>query len=142
MSVHEQTGSETDLKSIDIVRDAHVAALNAGDAETWAAQFTADAVQMPPNAPANCGRSKIASWSQAFLDQFRVDFALAVTEVRVMGDWAFECGRYTIGLASNAGGPQMQDAGKYITIYQREGEEKWGMARDIWNSDNPFPAVQ
>ena len=141
MSAYEQTGSETDLQSIDSVRDAHVAALNAGDARTWAAQFTADAVQMPPNAPANCGRSKIASWSRAFLDQFRVEFALAVTEVRVLGDWAFECGSYTIGLASKAGGPQLQDAGKYITIYQREAGEKWGMARDIWNSDNPPPAM-
>lgn len=142
MSAHEQTGSEADLKSIDNVRDAHVAALNAGDAQTWAAQFTADAVQMPPHAPANCGRSKIASWSQAFLDQFRVDFALAATEVRILGDWAFECGNYTIGLTSNAGGPQLQDAGKYVTIYQREAEEKWRMARDIWNSDNPPPSMR
>lgn len=48
MSKSERTGSETDLKAIDRVRGAHVAALNAGDAEAWAAQFTDDGVQMPP----------------------------------------------------------------------------------------------
>jgi ketosteroid isomerase-like protein len=81
----EYAGNETDVRAIDRVREAHVAALNAGDAEAWAAQFTDEAVQMPPNAPANVGRSKIASWSQAFLDQFRIQFALAVDEVRVLG---------------------------------------------------------
>ena len=134
----EHAGSETDLRAIDGVRDAHVAALNAGDAQAWAAQFTAEAVQMPPNAPANVGRPKIASWSQAFLDQFRVQFALAVDEVRVLGEWAIECGRYTINLSAKAGGPPMQDIGKYITIYRRTPGNGWRMARDIWNSSNPL----
>ncbi len=59
--MYERIGSETDLKSIDRVRDAHLAALNAGDAEAWVAQFTDDGVQMPPNAPANIGRTMIES---------------------------------------------------------------------------------
>ena len=43
-------GSETDLEAIDRVRETHVAALNASDAEAWAAQFTDDGVQMPQRA--------------------------------------------------------------------------------------------
>ena len=136
----DYAGSETDLKAIERVRDAHVAALNAGDAQAWAAQFAAEAVQMPPNAPANIGRPKITSWSKAFLDQFRVQFALAVDEVRVLREWAIESGRYTISLSAKAGGPPMQDICKYITIYQRSPGESWQMARDIWNSSNPLPA--
>ena len=38
MSKAERMGSETDLEAIDRVRETHVAALNAGDAEAWAAQ--------------------------------------------------------------------------------------------------------
>ena len=136
----DYAGNETDLKAIERVRDAHVAALNAGDAQAWAAQFTAEAVQMPPNAPANVGRPKITCWSKAFLDQFRVQFALAVDEVRVLGEWAIESGGYTISLSDKAGGPPMQDIGKYITIYQRTPGKSWQMARDIWNSSNPLPA--
>jgi uncharacterized protein (TIGR02246 family) len=135
----EYAGSQTDIEAIGRVRDAHVAALNAGDAPAWAAQFTAEAIQMPPNAPANVGRSKITSWSQAFLDQFLVKFMLAVDEVRVLGDWAIESGRYAISLSAKAGGPPMQDTGKYITIYQRAPGDGWQMARDIWNSSNPLP---
>jgi uncharacterized protein (TIGR02246 family) len=141
MTDYEKTGSTTDLEAIDEVRAAHVAALNAGDAQAWAAQFTDEAVQMPPNAPENVGRPKIASWSQAFLDQFRVHFALAVDEVRVLGEWAFERGSYNINLTSKAGGPPMQDIGKYLTIYQRKPWDTWRMARDIWNSNNPPPAM-
>jgi uncharacterized protein (TIGR02246 family) len=136
----EYAGSETDIEAIGRVRDAHVAALNSGDAQAWAAQFAAEAVQMPPNAPANVGRSKITSWSQAFLDQFFVQFALVVDEVRVLGEWAIESGRYTISLSAKAGGPAMQDTGKYMTIYQRTPGEGWQMARDIWNSSNPLPS--
>jgi uncharacterized protein (TIGR02246 family) len=137
MAEYEHTGNDVDLKAIDAVREAHVAALNAGDARAWAEQFTNDAVQMPPNAPGNVGRPNIASWSQAFLDQFRVQFGLAVDEVRVAGEWAFERGRYTISLTSRSGGPRMQDAGKYLTIYERKPGDTWRMARDIWNSDSP-----
>jgi uncharacterized protein (TIGR02246 family) len=141
MTEYERSGNDVDLKAIDVVRDAHVTALNAGDARAWAAQFTDDGVQMPPNAPANVGAAKIASWSQAFLDQFRVRFALAVDEVRVFGEWAFESGTYTIGLTFKAGGPAMQDIGKYLTIYQRKAGNTWHMARDIWNSNSPPPTM-
>lgn len=75
-------------------------------------------------------------WSQAFLSPFRVEFTLLVDEVQVAGAWAFERGMYTINLTAKAGGEPMQDIGKYITIYERH-DGAWGMARDIWNSNNP-----
>lgn len=137
MTDYESIGSQIDLEAIERVRDAHVTALNADDAEAWVAQFTEDGVQMPPNAPANLGRTMIRSWSQAFLTQFRLQFALAVEEVRVLGEWGFERGGYTISLHPKAGGPLMQDKGKYITVYQLKPGDSWRIARDIWNSSNP-----
>ncbi|MCG6909984.1 MAG: SgcJ/EcaC family oxidoreductase [Deltaproteobacteria bacterium] len=137
MNAYEHTGSEVDLKAIDSVRDAHVAAVNGGDARAWAAQFTDDGVQMPPNMPANVGRPAIEAWSKGFMNLFGLTFDLSVEEVRVLGEWAFEQGTYTIGLNPKSGGPPMQDAGKYITVYQRKSGERWRMARDIWNSSNP-----
>jgi uncharacterized protein (TIGR02246 family) len=139
MNDYEHTGSEADLKAIDGVRDAHVAAVNAGDARAWAALFTDDGVQMPPNMPANIGRSAIEPWSKGFMDMFGLEFALSVDEVRVLGEWAFERGTYTISLNPKSGGQSLQDAGKYITIYQRKSGDGWQMARDIWNSSNPPP---
>ena len=128
---------ESDATVIDSVREAHVAALNARDAAGWTGVFTADAVQMPPNAPANIGRANIRSWAEAFLGAFSVKFALSVTELQVAGDRAIESGAYTIAMTPDAGGPAMEDVGKYITVYQRDAAGDWAVARDIWNSDRP-----
>ena len=136
-----QITGATSLEAIDRVRNAHVAALNAGDAAAWVAQFTDDGVQMPPNAPANVGTAMIASWSHGVLAHFRLQFVLAVNEVCVVGEWAFERGEYTISLHPTAGGQPMQDDGKYITVYQRKPGATSRMARDIWNSNTPMPAV-
>lgn len=96
---------------------------------------------MPPNMPANVGKAMIGPWSDAMLSGFRVAFALDVDEVRVVGDWAFERGGYTISLSPKQGGAPMQDVGKYITIYERKPTEPWRMARDIWNSSNPVAGM-
>lgn len=137
MSEQEQSTHQADVEALNHVREAHIAALNHGNVSAWVAAFTDDGVQMPPNAPANLGRESIRTWSQAFLAPFRAAFALVVDEVQVAGDWAFERGTYTITLTPKAGSEPMQDIGKYITIYERQPSGAWGMARDIWNSNNP-----
>jgi ketosteroid isomerase-like protein len=63
----------SELKRLDRLREAHVAALNAGDADAWVACFTPDAVQMPPNYPANVGADAIRGWSGGMLAAFRAD---------------------------------------------------------------------
>ena len=141
MTRNARYGNEADLSAIDTVRNAHVAAINRNDSGAWTAQFADDGVQMPPNGPANVGKAMIGSWSQAMLSRFRVEFALSVDEVRVLGDWAFERGGYTISLSPAGGVAPMRDSGKYITIYERKPAEPWRMARDIWNSSDPAPGM-
>ena len=135
----QETTVDAVMGALDIVRDAHITALNAGDAEGWVTLFTEDGVQMPPNSPANVGRESIRAWSQGFLGYFNVEFALTVAEVKIAGDWAFERGGYNIVLSPKPGGGSMSDAGKYITIYERQADGVWAIARDIWNTDNPLP---
>jgi uncharacterized protein (TIGR02246 family) len=104
--------------------------------------FSEDAVQMPPNTPANVGREMIRAWSKAFLDPLRAEFAHEVGEIRVAGDWAFERGTYRIRVTPKAGGESFQDTGKYITIYQKQPDGAWLLARDIWNSNHPTPGTR
>jgi uncharacterized protein (TIGR02246 family) len=137
-----ETSTRADEAVIDRLRDSHVAALNAGDADAWAACFTDDGVQMPPHFAANVGKTAVRGWSQGFLNLFGCRFSLSVDEVRVVADWAFERGRYTITLIARAGGERMDDSGKYITVYQRQSDGSWKMARDIWNSDQPVPGTR
>jgi uncharacterized protein (TIGR02246 family) len=127
------------LEDLDRTRDAHVAALNAGDPDAWVACFARDAAQMPPNEPPNIGTENIRAWSSGMLTAFRAEFSLDIDEVELAGDWAFERGTYTIGLTPKSGGSPIHDNGKYLTIYQRQTDQSWLMARDIWNSNNPLP---
>ena len=131
-------GSE--ITGLDQLREVHVASLNAGDADAWAGCFAADAVQMPPNQPANVGIDAIRGWSRGFLGAFSAEFSLAPTEVEPAGpDWVIERGAYEITLSPKRGeGDSLRDRGKYVTVYRREGE-RWLMAQDIWNSDLPLP---
>ena len=132
----------TEGQVIERTREAHVAALNSGDVDAWAAAFANDGVQMPPNAPANVGRDNIQAWSGECLGAFRAELSLAPDEVQIAGaDWAFERGAFKITLTPKAGGEPIQDAGKYITVYERQPDDSWAMARDIWNSSNPLPAM-
>jgi len=110
------TAHATELADLDKTRQAHIAALNAGDAHRWAACFAADAVQMPPNDPPNASPESIRAWSNAFLAAFAVKFSLRPDEVTLTGaDWAFERGTYTITLMPAPGGAPVHDVGKYIS---------------------------
>ncbi len=133
MSQPPHTADE--VEAIDSLREAYVAAVNNGDADSWAAAFTDDAVQMPPHAPTNHGSARIRAWCKAFLAPFHATFVLLVCEVHVAGEWAYERGSYTITLSPRAGGEPVKDIGKYVTIYARQDGGSWRIARDIWNSN-------
>jgi uncharacterized protein (TIGR02246 family) len=134
------TAQAKDVDAIDRVREAHVTAPGSGDVDAWAACFTADPVQMPPNCPANVGAESIRGWSGGMLTAFRAELSLAPEEVAVTGaEWAFERGAYAITLTPKAGGDSIRDAGKYVTLYERQADGGWLVARDTWNSDDPLP---
>lgn len=141
MIANQETGTSVEVAAIDRLREVHVAAVNDGDANAWAACFSDDGVQMPPHFGTNIGKTAVLGWSKGFLQLFTCRFSLSVEEVRVAADWAFERGRYHITLTPRAGGGPMDDSGKYITIYQRQSDGSWKIARDIWNSDQPLPGT-
>ncbi len=142
MLVNTEANISIDKAAIDRLRGVHIAALNAGDADGWAACFADDGIQMPPNFGPNAGKAAIQGWSKGFLNLFACQFRLYVDEIYVAADWAFERGRYEISLNPKAGGASMDDGGKYITIYQRGPDGSWKIARDIWNSDRSLPGAR
>ena len=126
----------SELEDLARTRDAHIAALNAGDADGWVNCFTPDGLQMPPNEPANFGTDRIPVWSAGMLAAFNANFRLDIDEEERLGDdQALERGIDWIALTQKAGGKPIRDHGEYITLYRRDNE--WRIARDIWNSDAP-----
>ena len=123
------------------VREAYVAAQNAGDAAALAALFTDDAVLMPPNAPAVSGKEAIQSYLSSRIDQFSFELAASQAEAAAAGDWAFSRGTHTVKLTRKAGGKAVEDSGKYLNTLTRQSDGSWKIARHIWNSDKPLPGA-
>jgi len=126
--------STGDMAVIDAIRATHIAALNNRDTAAWIGLFSDDAVQMPPNAPANIGKAAIQAWSEAFLGMFKAEFRILPAQVRLAGDVAVEDGTYTIKLSTDDNSIRIEDLGKYVTVYERTATG-WSIAKDIWNSD-------
>lgn len=107
-----------------------------GDAAAVAGLYTADAMLLPPNSPMVRGRDAIQQLWTAFLGSGAGTVKLTSVEALGDEDMAHEVGSYVIHDSTGA----VVDQGKYIVIWQHS-PDGWRIHRDIWNSDNPPPAV-
>ena len=121
-------------EGISKTNEAFISAVANGDAAGVAAQYTNDAQFMPPNSDFVIGKQEIQKVMQGFIDLGVKRLNLESTEIKAVGDTAFEVGKYTLF----GEGDQVLDNGKYITIWKKVGEE-WKLHRDIFNSNLPFP---
>jgi uncharacterized protein (TIGR02246 family) len=123
--------------AIDAIFARYVASLRAGDADAWAELWTEDGIQMPPDAPAVAGRTRIRETLRGALAAFRADMQIRTDEVRGAGDWAFARGTYTLTLTPKQGGAPVPVDGKFLTIFARQPDGSWKIHRDVFNSNVP-----
>jgi len=140
------------------VRQAHDAAVNAGDLEAYLANIAEDAVLMPPNEPPVVGKEATRAWHQALFGQFSLEETISSEEVVVAGDWGFDRGTYTITPTPKAVGEAAEgtsieqpeigreldyaQTGKYLWILRRQPDGSWKIARGMWSSNHPSPGAE
>ena len=78
---------------------------------------------------ASAGWPGVQAFWQGAMDMGVKAAKLETVEVTLLGDAAYEVGRY----AMEAAGGQLLDRGKYVVIWQRHGDA-WKLHRDIWNT--------
>jgi uncharacterized protein (TIGR02246 family) len=126
------------LDAADAIRqlDAEfMTAANAKDASALVKAFYAqDAVLMPPNHAIVEGRGQIQNFLQGLITAGFSGIKLETTSIASDGDLAYGRGRYTLSM-SPPGGAAVQDEGKYIVVYRRQGKTGWRAIADIFNSD-------
>lgn len=135
----EADTEEADMAAIDALRGSFAAALSAGDVDGMMANYTEDALQMPPNEAALTGKDAIRARHQAFADQYEFVLENPAAEIVVKGDWAILRGTYVISGTPKADGEPIQGNGKYMVTWRRQPDGSWRAAHEIWNSDNPPP---
>lgn len=126
-------------QAIESTNAAAGAALNAGDVAGWSNAYAEDAIVMWPNGPASRGRAEREATVKAMLGTASVSNVKFTTEdLTVMGDMAIEAGTYAMTVTPK-GGPATEDKGKYMTMWKKQADGSWKIARDINNSDLPPP---
>lgn len=115
---------------------AFMAGIAAGDSATVAANYTEDAVLMPPGMTTVEGREAIGQFWQGGISAGIARVELAPGDViATSADTILE--RSTARVFA-ADGTQI-DEGKYVVVWRKVGDQ-WFMAWDIWNSDAGAPA--
>ena len=116
----------------DAVRAAHVAwiaAVNARDLDALLATMTDDVVFLNPGA-APFGRD---GFGPRFLEghqRHEIRCTSELQEIEVAGDIAFTRCHDSLSVAPRDGSPPLAMAGDRLTIYKRQADGRWLLARD------------
>ena len=106
-----------DLKAIDGLRDAYVAAFNAEDADKTAAALRDRRLYMADKAQQVIGRDTIRDRYREIMAGIDCDIQLKAEETVVNGDWAFERGQTWVHIMAKdpkSTLPMIMDQGKYL----------------------------
>jgi uncharacterized protein (TIGR02246 family) len=106
----------------------------AGDADSLANLFTADAWQMPPNAPPLVGRESIRAFWKHATGWGSWKFELRTQDVAVSGSLAVERGKYRLSFTAKPGMapmPSLEDHGNYLVLWRLEPDGAW---RAVWDA--------
>jgi len=128
-----------DKAAIDTTRNAYASAWRAGNAADVAGLYADDALVLYPNEPPVVGKAAIQTYFDQFFGDFIQDeFELTSAEIEIAGSWAFDRGTYRWKGTPKAGGPAVEDHGKFLVILKRQSDGSWKVARDMDNSDRPL----
>jgi len=110
-----------------------------GDANALASNYADSAVVMEPNTPAWEGVAAIKQGFTQMMSQVSlVDAKLVTHDVVITLGEAIERGTYQMTMHMKSGtAPDITDSGKYLTIWEQQGDGSWKIIRDISNSDRP-----
>jgi uncharacterized protein (TIGR02246 family) len=125
-----------DVQAVNAAADHEIALLAAGNMDSLAAVFTADAVVMPPGEATFRGLDALRTWGQVF-QQLSITAHYPAKDVTVLGDWAIQRYDYVETITPKAGGATTEEHGKGIHVFKRQPDGRWLIAQDIWNGDTP-----
>lgn len=124
-----------DKQSIRKLNHDWAAAMQAKDIVQLAGMVTDDVVFLPPGFPAIRGKQSVEAMYANFFAQFsRVEQTTSIDEIQVAGEWAFAWGSEKLVLVPKVGGSPIQMQGKGMSVYRRQPNGSWKIARGINNS--------
>ena len=114
------------------IRQAHstwIDAVNAGDLARLLTLMADDVVFLNPGRAPFCRDEFSANFSAAH-QQVRIRCSSELEEVVVIGEIAYTRSRDALSVTPRAGGEATQLAGHRITVYRKQTDGRWLLARD------------
>ena len=123
------------MDDVRAVNDAYEKAVANQDVASVVSLYTSDATLMPPNAPLAKGTKALEAVFNGYIEAGANSLTLETIELDAQGDAVIEVGRYTLGIQTPDGA--MEDVGKYLQVFKRQGDGSLRLAYDAFNSDQP-----
>ena len=118
-----------DERAIRQVHSTWIDAVNAGDLVCLLRLMADDVVFLTPG-QAPVGREGFPSGFSAAHQQARVECISDLEDVVVVGEVAYTLSRDSLSVTPRAGGEAKQLAGHRITVYRKQPDGRWLLARD------------
>jgi len=119
----------SDEQEIREVHSTWISAVNAGDLDRLLALMADDVVFLNPG-QAPFGRDVFSANFSAAHQQVRIRCGSELEEIVVIGEVAYTWSRDALSVTPRAGGVATQLAGHRITVYRKQLDGRWLLARD------------
>ena len=119
----------SDERAIREMHSTWIDAVNAGDLVCLLTLMADDVVFLNPG-QAPVGRDGFSPGFSAALQQARINCMSELEDVVVVGEVAYTLSRDSLSVTPRAGGEAMQLAGHRITVYRKQPDGRWLLARD------------
>ena len=96
--------------------------------------YTSDALVLRSNCPPIRGAAALREFYFGALDAGLGEVEMEPLRVDVVGDLAYEAGRFK-ALIPSATGKRREERGKYLWVCARQNNGEWKLAADCWSSD-------
>lgn len=109
------------------------------DVDATVAYYSDDAVLLAPNEPVITGKQALrASWVALLSPNIALSWHATHVDVAQSGELAYLTGTYEL-TAKDPKGRSSVDKGKIIEVFRKQGDGKWKVVADMYNSDLPAP---
>ncbi len=141
LSKSGDTKKAGDLAAVQAVSKRIIAADNSGDIGAVSDLYENEAVWLPPSGPVVEGKAMILARYKTSFDQLKLEYSEQSVETQIGGDWAFDRGFVRGTATPKDGSAAKMTFDKYIMILHRGKDQRWRIARLMWNpAEAPRPA--
>jgi ketosteroid isomerase-like protein len=134
----EMTRAEAAVRS---VTQEWVLACNTKHLDDLVELYVPDGIVLRSNCPPIRGATAVREFFFGAMDAGLGEVELEPLRVEVVGELAYEAGRFK-ALVPSATGKRREERGKYLWVCQRQSNSEWKVSADCWSSDLTLTSLE